>query len=233
METKEPIVIISKISRTFQEDQVPVNAIVDISLEVYKNELTAFMGASGSGKSTLLNQIALIEKVDSGSIIIEKKEVTKLSETERARFRLNNLGYVFQFLNLFEELNIFENVCLPLRLLGRHDKQGKKYAQELLEYFDLGGKRLKSYPNELSGGQQQKVAIARALVKKPAIILADEPTANLDWNGSVATIELLKRIQKDFGQTIILVTHEPELGAMTDRIVELRDGRIVKDERNS
>ena len=211
---------------------MPVNAIVDISLEIHKGEFTAFMGASGSGKSTLLNQIALIEKVDSGSIIIEKKEVTKLSEAEQARFRLNNLGYVFQFLNLFEELNLFENVCLPLRLLGRYNKQGKKYAQELLGYFDLGGERLRSYPNELSGGQQQKVAIARALVKKPAIILADEPTANLDWNGSVATIELLKRIQKDFGQTIILVTHEPELGAMTDRIVELRDGKIVKDKRN-
>lgn len=226
-----PIVRLSNVHRIFKEDQVPVHAAVGINLEINKGEFVALMGASGSGKSTILNLIGLIERPDYGDIEIAGVNVSKLSEAKQTKFRLNNIGFIFQSLNLFEELNVYENVCLPLRLLGRYNKEWRNYARQLLVHLEME-ERLLSKPNELSGGQQQRVAIARALVKSPSIMLADEPTANLDYANSIAVVQLLRQISQSMSQTIILVTHEQHLGALAERIIETRDGQIISDRKN-
>ena len=205
-----------------------VHALQGINLEVEPGEFVAIMGRSGSGKSTLLHLLGLLDKPTSGEIYIEGADVSRLSEGERARFRLEKLGYVFQEYSLLGELTALENVYLPAHSLSwAWQNNYKKRAAEMLETVGLG-ERLKHYPNELSGGEQQRVAIARSLINRPSILFADEPTASLDAASAEAILELFRRLKKELGQTIVMVTHEPEDEKYVDRVIWLRGGAVEK-----
>ena len=206
-----------------------VHALKGINLEVEPGEFVAIMGRSGSGKSTLLHLLGLLDKPTSGEIYINGTDVSKSSEGERARFRLEKLGYIFQEYSLLSELNALENVYLPAHSLSwAWQNNYKKRAVEMLETVGLG-ERLKHYPNELSGGEQQRVAIARALINRPSILFADEPTASLDATSAEVILQLFRRLNKDLGQTIVMVTHEPDDEKYVDRVIWLKDGLVEKE----
>jgi putative ABC transport system ATP-binding protein len=205
----------------------PVQALKGISFKVESGEFVAIMGRSGSGKSTLLHQLGLIDQPSSGSIMIDGADVSKLSESQKTTFRLQHLGYVFQEYALIAELTALKNVYLPAFALGRNGDDYIKRARELLEIVELG-KRLNHYPDELSGGEQQRVAIARSLVNQPKILFADEPCANLDSVSAKVVLELFKKLNRQLGQTIVMVTHEPEDEKYVGRIIWLKDGLIEK-----
>ena len=210
------------IQKIYYMGKIEVPALRGVDLNIGRGEFVALMGPSGSGKSTLLNMMGLLDAPTSGSIFIDGADVSSLNENERADFRLRKLGFVFQFFSLLMELSALENVALPMIMDNRkHDR-----ASSLLELVGLG-ERANHTPNELSGGQQQRVAIARALANEPAILLADEPTANLDTESSNQIVELFRELNEQRGQTIVMVTHEPDLGEKADRIVRLKDGRVV------
>lgn len=209
------------IIKTFNMGSIEVSALRGIDLIIDSGEFVSIMGPSGSGKSTLLNMIGLLDTPTSGKIVIDNVDVSLLDHNGRADCRLKKIGFVFQFFSLLMELNALENVALPMMMDGRNYKR----AESLMELVGLG-KRVSHMPNELSGGQQQRVAIARALANEPAILLADEPTANLDTISSNQIVDLLRELN-DTGQTIIMVTHEPELGEKADRIIKIKDGRII------
>ena len=204
-----------------------VHALKGINLEVRPGEFLAIMGRSGSGKSTLLRLLGLLDMPTSGEICIEDTDVLKLSEKERGRFRLERLGYVFQENSLLGELTVLENVYLPALSFGRENDY-KRRAAEMLEIVGLG-ERLTHYPDEVSGGEQQRVAIARALINKPKTLFADEPTASLDADSARVVLELFRRLNKDLGQTIVMVTHEPEDEKYVDRVIWLKDGLVKKE----
>lgn len=196
-------------------------------MEVARGEFVAIMGRSGSGKSTLLHILGLLDMPTSGDVIIENKNVLKLSEAAKTRFRLEELGYIFQEYSLLPEMTILENVYLPAMCLGK-ENAFKKRATELLQIVDLG-ERMKHYPNEVSGGEQQRAAIARALINRPNILFADEPTASLDMASARVILELFKRLNQELAQTIVMVTHEPEDEKYVDRIIWLKDGFVEKE----
>ncbi|MDD1745602.1 MAG: ABC transporter ATP-binding protein [Candidatus Methanoperedens sp.] len=198
-----------------------VPALRGVDLRIDSGEFVAIMGPSGSGKSTLLNMIGLLDAPTSGNIVIDGVDVSSLDENDRSDFRLKKLGFVFQFFSLLMELNALENVALPMMMDGRKYER----AAVLLELVGIGS-RVSHRPNELSGGQQQRVAIARALANEPVILLADEPTANLDTISGNQIVDLFRELN-DKGQTIVMVTHEPELGEKADRIVHIKDGKVV------
>lgn len=205
--------------------RVPTPALKGVSFEVKTGEFIAIMGRSGSGKSTLLHQLGLIDTPTEGQILLDNTDVLKLSDSQKTLYRLKNLGYVFQEYALVAELTALENVYLPaLALEGNHNRER---AQEMLALVGLG-ERLDHYPNEISGGEQQRVAIARALINKPKILFADEPCANLDSISSKVVLELFKKLNKELGQTIVLVTHEPEDEKFVDRVIWMKDGLIEK-----
>jgi putative ABC transport system ATP-binding protein len=185
------------------------------------------MGRSGSGKSTLLHMLGLLDVPTSGDILIDQKSVLKLSEGEKARFRLEKLGYVFQEYSLLPEMTILENVYILAVCLGGENGYRKR-ASELLEIVGLG-ERLKHYPNEVSGGEQQRAAIARALINRPKILFADEPTASLDITSARVVLELFKKLNREMGQTIVMVTHEPEDEKHVNRVIWLKDGLVDKE----
>ncbi len=207
--------------------KVPTQALKGVSFKVEQGQFIAIMGRSGSGKSTLLHQLGLIDRPTAGKILIDDIDVSELSEARRTIFRLQYLGYVFQEFALIAELNAFENVNLPSFALGRSPGGDRKWAEEVLRVVGLGG-RLDHYPHELSGGEQQRVAIARSLANKPKIIFADEPTANLDSVSAKIVLELFQKLNKELGQTIVMVTHEPEDRKYVDRVIWLKDGLIEK-----
>ncbi len=207
--------------------KVPTLALKGVSFEVKSGEFLAIMGRSGSGKSTLLHQLGLIDSPNEGSILLDKTDVLKLSEAQKTLFRLESLGYVFQEYALIAELTALENVYLPAFVAGRDYDDYKKRAAEVLEIVGLGD-RLDHYPNEISGREQQRVAVARALINRPKILFADEPTANLDSISARVVLELFQKLNKELGQTIIIVTHEPEDIKYVDRIIWLKDGSIEK-----
>lgn len=213
--------------------KVETQALKDVSFEVKSGEFVAIMGRSGSGKSTLLHQLGLLDTPTEGKVFIENTDVLRLSDDEKTRFRLKSLGYVFQEYALIAELTAFENVYLPAHALNgnKNGDDDKKRATELLKIVGLED-RLNHYPNELSGGEQQRVAIARALVNQPKILFADEPCANLDSISSKAVLELFQRLNKERGQTIVMVTHEPDDKKYVDRVVWLKDGLLEKVEQN-
>lgn len=213
---------IKDLKKTYYMGKIEVPALRGADLNIDKGEFVALMGPSGSGKSTLLNMIGLLDAPTSGNIIIDGVNVSSLNENERADFRLKKLGFVFQFFSLLMELNALENIVLPIIMAERR----YDHATSLLESVGVGD-RAKHFPNELSGGQQQRVAIARALGNEPAILLADEPTANLDTESSNQIVGLFRKLN-DIGQTIIMVTHEPDLGEKADRIIKIRDGKVVQ-----
>jgi putative ABC transport system ATP-binding protein len=187
------------------------------------------MGRSGSGKSTLLHILGLLDVPTSGGILIDQKNVLKLNEGEKARFRLEKLGYVFQEYSLLSEMTILENVYVPAVCLGSENGYRKR-ASELLEIVGLGD-RLKHYPNEVSGGEQQRASIARALINQPKILFADEPTASLDMASAGIVLELFRKLNREMEQTIVMVTHEPEDEKYMDRVIWLKDGLVEKENK--
>ncbi len=205
----------------------PVNVLSDISLEVAARQFLAIAGPSGSGKSTLLGLIAGLDRPTAGRITVGGVEVTRLGEDALARFRLNTIGYIFQSFHLIPTLTALENVAVPLELAGERD--ALRRARELLAEVGLA-ERAHHYPVQLSGGEQQRVAVARAVSRRPPVLLADEPTGNLDSATGKQIIDLLLALNRNLGSTLILVTHDAALAAHADRLVLLRDGRIVGDE---
>jgi putative ABC transport system ATP-binding protein len=203
--------------------KVPTIALRDVSFDVEGGEFVAIMGRSGSGKSTLLHQLGLLDTPTSGQILIDGVDVLRLADDQRTTFRLNSLGYVFQEYALVAELTALENVYLPAFARGLGSRDYRARATELLGVVSLG-ERLHHYPHELSGGEQQRVAIARSLVNEPKVLFADEPTANLDSVSSRVVLELFQRVNRELGQTIMMVTHEPDDLQYVDRAIWLRDG---------
>ncbi len=196
-----------------------------VSLEVAKGEIVSIVGASGAGKSTLLHIIGTIDKADKGKVVIDGIHVFDLKEKKLAAFRNQKTGFVFQFHHLLPEFTALENVCIPAFIAGKSKKEAEKDAKELLDFMGLS-QRLDHKPGELSGGEQQRVAIARALINKPAVILADEPSGNLDSKASEALHKLFFELREQMGQTFLIVTHNKELAAMTDRTLTIKDGII-------
>lgn len=220
------IIRVKNLKKTYQ-GRVPTHALKDINFEIKKGEFVALMGRSGSGKSTLLHQLGLLDSPSAGEIIIDGESVANFSEKEKAQFRLNKLGYVFQSYALLPELTALESVYLPLMLLGYSKKDYVAKAKSILTKVGLAD-RLDHLPKEMSGGEQQRVAIARALVNDPLILFADEPTANLDTESSLAILKLFKELNKKIGQTIVMVTHEPDDKKYVDRVIYLKDGVISR-----
>lgn len=205
-----------------------VRAVDGVTLQVRRGEFLSLMGPSGSGKSTLLHLIGALDRPDSGTIHLAGRPLHELGEQELARIRRRKIGFVFQFFNLMPALSARENVALPLLLDGQKERTAWSRADELLARFGLVDKRHRR-PAELSGGQMQRVAIARALAANPELLLADEPTGNLDSATGQDVLALLKRSQAEFGQTIVMVTHDPKAAAYGDRIVTLRDGKMTRE----
>ena len=206
-----------------KEDNL-VKALDGVSIEVNEGEMIAIVGTSGSGKSTLLNMIGGLDKPTSGNVTVRDRDIINMSDEELTIFRRRNIGFVFQNYNLVPVLNVYENIILPIQLDGL--KPDKEFVHEIISTLGLESK-LAVMPGKLSGGQQQRVAIARALSTKPAIILADEPTGNLDSKTSMDVILLMKTISKKFNQTTVIITHNEEIALMADRIIRIEDGRIA------
>ncbi len=217
------IIRTSKLKKSYMLGKVEVKALNGVDTSIEEGEFVAIMGPSGCGKSTFLNLTGMLDIPTSGEIYIEGNDVTNMKSNTRAEYRLKHIGFVFQFFNLFNELTVIENVMFPI-MLNKHSNY-KERAKELLNLVDLGD-RLHHLPSEISGGQQQRVTIARSLANDPKILLADEPTGNLDTKSSTEIIELFRKLNKERGQTIVMVTHSPEIGGMADRIIHFRDGVI-------
>lgn len=223
MEYRTPIVTIKNLYKSYQRGSQTLTVLQDINLDIADNEFMALMGPSGSGKSTLLNLIAGIDKVDSGSISVEGIDITTLSETELAKWRSSHVGFIFQFYNLIPVLTAFENVELPLLLTGLSRKERKEHVRMALQIVNLSD-RMDHYPSQLSGGQQQRVAIARAVVTDPAILVADEPTGDLDRTSAKEILDLMERLVHELGKTIIMVTHDPRAAEKAHIIRHLDKG---------
>jgi putative ABC transport system ATP-binding protein len=216
-----------KLTKIFRTDEVETTALNEVSFEVNKGEFVAIMGPSGCGKSTLLNILGLLDNPSEGEYFFLDNEVSKFSEKQRARLRKQNIGFVFQNFNLIDELTVFENVELPLIYLGMHAKDRKARVEEVLEQMQMSHRK-KHFPLQLSGGQQQRVAVSRAVIAKPSLILADEPTGNLDSVHGEEVMNLLVDLNQN-GTTIIIVTHSQRDADYSQRIVRLFDGQIVAE----
>jgi putative ABC transport system ATP-binding protein len=226
-----PIIETKDVCKTYVTGPLRVDALKNVSLSVEKGEMVAIMGPSGCGKTTLLNCLSGIDEVTSGSVKVEGKEITSMSDDEKTIFRAKRMGFVFQFFNLLPVLTAEENVELPLLLTEESTKDARKKAQDLLEAVGLKD-RTTMRPASLSGGERQRVTVARALVNDPALIWADEPTGNLDKKTADEVVGLMRKLNRENGETFVIVTHDPEVGAVCDRIIHMRDGVIV-DENGS
>ena len=221
------ILKVEHVSKVYGEGPTAVKALDDISFSVNKGEFVAIIGPSGSGKSTLLHILGGVDYPSSGNVYIDQTNIYDLNETQLAVFRRRQIGLIYQFYNLMPVLNVRENVALPLLL--DHRKVDEAQLDELLKTLGLS-ERVNHLPNELSGGQQQRVSIGRALINYPALVLADEPTGNLDGKNSQEILELLKLSNKKYNQTLIVITHDERIALQADRIISIEDGRIMKDE---
>ena len=221
-----PVIEVEGVTKTYTLGTVTVQALRDVTLAIDAGEMLCIMGKSGSGKSTLLRQLSLIDRPTSGRITLEGRDVLALSEGKRSGMRLARLGHVFQEYALIPELTAVENVSLPAMMLGGRSREYRARAASLLEQVGMGD-RLHHRPRELSGGQQQRVAIARALVNNPAIVYADEPTANLDSVSARTVMQTLARLNQELGVTVVFVSHDPDDSAYARRLVELSDGALV------
>ncbi|WP_272149291.1 ABC transporter ATP-binding protein [Tenacibaculum aiptasiae] len=224
------MIAIKELTKVYRTEDVETTALNALSLEVKEGEFVSIMGASGCGKSTLLNIIGLLDAPDGGSYLFDETEVANYTEKERASLRKANIGFVFQNFNLIDELTVYENVELPLIYNNVKSSERKQRVNEILERIGIAH-RAKHYPLQLSGGQQQRVAVARALVTKPKLILADEPTGNLDSKNGNEVMELLTELHAS-GATIIMVTHSSYDAQFSSRIVTLKDGEIVSEKKN-
>ena len=222
------ILKIEHLSKIYGSGENQVRAVDDISFTVPKGEFLAIIGPSGSGKSTLLHILGGVDRPTSGKVWLNGQDVYAQNEDQLAIFRRRQVGLIYQFYNLIPVLNVVENITLPVLMDGR--KVDDSRLDELLETLNLKSKR-KSLPNQLSGGQQQRVSIGRALMNAPAVVLADEPTGNLDSRNSQEIVELLKHSNREYGQTLIVITHDESIALQADRIIAIEDGRIVRDER--
>ena len=215
------------VTRRYGEGAAAVDALAGVSTDFERNRFTAIMGPSGSGKSTLMHILAGLDKPTSGAVTLDGVEITGLDDGELTKLRRDKLGFVFQFFNLLPVLSAEENVVLPLSIAGR--KPDAEWLEQLIRTVGLEGRRTHR-PSELSGGEQQRVALARALVSKPSVVFADEPTGNLDSKASEDVLRLLRQAVDEFGQTVIMVTHDPAAAAHADRLITLRDGKVVHDD---
>jgi len=225
-----PLVRASGVSRVFGEGEAAVHALQDVSVAFPTGRFTAIMGPSGSGKSTLMHILAGLDRPTSGSVVLDGTELGDLDDKRLTEVRRDKVGFVFQSFNLLPVLSAQENILLPLSIAGRKPDAG--WVERLVDTVGLGD-RLTHRPSELSGGQQQRVAVARALVSRPSVVFADEPTGNLDSTTSAEILALLRRSVDDYGQTTVMVTHDPQAAAIADRIVFLADGEIVRDTARS
>ena len=228
--TNSPVISTLDLSRMYQMGSTIVNALRSVTIDVHKNDYVALMGPSGSGKSTLMNLLGCLDTPSGGTYLLDGVNVSSMDDAELAEVRNKRIGFVFQTFNLLPRMTALDNVALPLVYGGMKKSERLKKAREVLAAVGLGD-RVDHKPNELSGGQRQRVAIARALVNDPSIILADEPTGNLDSRTSYEIMELFENIHKA-GNTIILVTHEPDISLHAHRIIKLKDGLVESDERN-
>lgn len=220
------IIRAKNIIKTYSNGVTPLSVLNDVNFEAHEGDFIAVVGPSGAGKSTLLNILGLLDEPSGGDVLLEGKETSKLSEHDRSRMRNRSIGFVFQFHHLLGEFTACENVMMPALIRGENKQSAARRAEELLSFVGLSG-RATHKPSELSGGEAQRVAVARALVNNPKIILADEPSGNLDHANALVLHELLHKLSRDEGKTVIVVTHNPELAARTTRTVKMEDGRIV------
>jgi len=225
----DSLIHLDGVTKVFLTDEVETHALSGIHLEIKNGEYVSIAGPSGCGKTTLLSILGLLDTPTDGKYVLNTKEVSDLSFSERARIRNQEIGFIFQAFNLIGDLTVYENVELPLTYRGMAARERKERVQEALERVGMSH-RMKHYPSQLSGGQQQRVAVARAVVGKPSILLADEPTGNLDSRNSESVMELLEELHKD-GATICMVTHDPRFARYAGRSIHLFDGRVVEEEQ--
>jgi putative ABC transport system ATP-binding protein len=224
---REAIVSAREVTRRYGEGDAAVDALRGVSLDFPEGRFSAIMGPSGSGKSTLMHILAGLDRPTSGTVVIDGKDITKMDDGELTQLRRDRVGFVFQFFNLVPVLNAEENMLLPLSIAGKRPERA--WVEQLMETVGIADRRTHR-PSELSGGQQQRVAVARALVSRPAVVFADEPTGNLDSKTSDEVLSLLRRAVDEFGQTVVIVTHDEQAASFADRRIELVDGRVVRDE---
>ena len=225
----KPVIELNQVSKTYKMDEVEVPVLKNVSLKIMKKDFVSIMGPSGSGKSTLLNMIGALDRPTSGKVLIDGKDVSKLSEVEIARTRGKKIGFVFQTFNLYPTLNTLGNVELPMIIMEKDKKERKKRAMSLLELVGLK-ERAGHLPSQLSGGERQRVAIARALANDPAFILADEPTGNLDSQSGKEIMEIFVKLNEE-GRTVIVVTHDMNITKHTKHVIQIKDGRVVSDKK--
>jgi len=223
---RTPLVRLRDVAKTYRQDCADCAVLDGIDLEIVAGEFVALLGVSGSGKSTLLNLISGIDSADRGEILIDKTDITALDETSRTLFRREHIGIVFQFFNLIPTLTVLENVTLPLELRGTNRRESGRQGLALLRRVGLAD-RANDFPDRLSGGEQQRVAIARALVHQPALVLADEPTGNLDEDTGERVLGLLLELTREMGKTLVMATHDPGIIPFADRVVRIHDGKLV------
>lgn len=228
-DTESPVIQLQNVYRTYTMGDQVLNALDGVSLDISRNEYIAIVGASGSGKSTMMNIIGCLDRVTKGDYLLNGTNVGEMSEAELARARNREIGFVFQSFNLLSRASALKNVMQPLVYRGIPRAERKRIATEALERVGLGD-RMHHKPNELSGGQRQRVAISRALVGNPSILLADEPTGNLDSKTSQEIMSLIDQLHRE-GQTVIMVTHEPDIAGHCDRIIRMEDGKLAEDTR--
>jgi len=225
----EPLIRMEGIKKVFYTDEVETHALADVHLEINPGEYIAIAGPSGCGKTTLLSILGLLDTPTDGTYSLSGEHVAKLSAADRARIRNRQIGFIFQAFNLIGDLTVYENVELPLTYRGMSSQERRKRVADALERVQMGH-RMKHYPSQLSGGQQQRVAVARAVAGDPAILLADEPTGNLDTRTSAEIMAVVQELHRA-GLTIVLVTHEPDIAQFAQRVLSFRDGELVGDER--
>ena len=225
-----PFLRLEKLSKSYQEGDRRRVVFQHIDLEVGRGEVIAILGKSGSGKTTMLNLVSGIDRVDEGEIYLENRRLTGLNEHSWTMFRRQNVGFIFQFFNLIPTLSVWENVILPLELNNQADARGLRRAEELLDTVGLVDRK-QAFPDRLSGGEQQRIAIARALVHDPMLVLADEPTGNLDEETGRQVLRLLERLTRQAGKSMLLVTHSSEAAAIADRVFALHEGRLEEQVR--
>ena len=222
---RETLIRIADLHKSYYDGESELPVLQGVSLEIYMSELLAIVGASGVGKSTLLHIIGTLDRPTAGNVLYDEEDVFTLSDTELARFRNKEIGFVFQFHHLLPEFTALENVAMGALITSSNNKSVYKEAESLLDYVGLS-ERLSHYPSQLSGGERQRVAIARSLINQPKVVLADEPTGNLDRRSSDAVLELLWDLNAKSGQTFVIVTHNQELAQQVDRVIQLVDGKV-------